>query len=285
MTAIESSPALTDAFARLAADDPEMTPEEMSDKLYGAYLRVKRLLEILPRGVRTKSTAMISDCDLTEPASIALALVFSTDFLKEETDENDNDDKEEEPIVVVKGSIIKAQPDRRVPIAPPPPPAQAAPARVLGVKESLLADKRVTHTARAVNAESAGTLLSAKARVLALARKVIDEAGAIAAFTPGFASGRHWAPIGGQPTTGSAAYSRWNKKYRGLGYCTMVPVYIDERPVTSAEIWRQRKDNALEIEKHLHRSLGDLPLYSAREGGSEPGFSKSTKFYVYVAIK
>lgn len=169
-------------------------------------------------------------------------------------------------------------------LAPPVPVERRS------VKKSLMADKRVLMTATAVNAESKGTREEKLARVLERAQQVLlDSGAALTLFTPGFASGKHWAPIGRQPTTGSAAYSRHNCKYHALGYKTLVPVYIDERPVVGEPLWQERKAFALEVEKHLHQHLrNDAALrafYDGREGGAEPAYSPTTHFYVYVAIK
>lgn len=158
------------------------------------------------------------------------------------------------------------------------------------VKRSLMADARLMLTAQAVSAESAGTRDEKLARVLERAVQVLTSSGTLLQlFTPGFASGKHWAPAAGLPTTGSAAYSRHNSKYHALGYSTLVPVYIDERPVVGEALWLERKEFALDVEKHLHRHFKNderfKGKYAGRQGGAEPAYSSTTRFYIYVAIK
>lgn len=163
-----------------------------------------------------------------------------------------------------------------------------APAGKRPVKQLLLADPRTAMTAAAVQATTI-TLEEKQERALARVLQVLKEADKpLAKITPGFASGKHWLPTKGLPTSGSAAYSRFNTKYCAQGYTTLVPIYIDERPVTGSSIWQERKDVAVAIEKFLHRSLAESAdykaLYIAREGGSEPAFSATTHFYVYLAL-
>lgn len=169
----------------------------------------------------------------------------------------------------------------------PPPPSQKRP-----VKKALLhGDPRLTATSLAVNAASPHTGEKLIELVLARADAVLADSRAagerLAAITPGFASGKHWSPTGGKNTTGSAAYSRFNKKYYALNYKTLVPLYVDERQSSGEDNWNQHKDAALAIEKRLHRHLKSAypDLFIACEGGSEPGYSSTTRFYVYLALK
>jgi hypothetical protein len=168
---------------------------------------------------------------------------------------------------------------------PPPTPIERR-----SVKKSLMNDQRLLMMAAAVSAETKGTREEKLARVLERTVQVLLDSGRnLALFTPGFASGKHWAPAGRLPTTGSAAYSRFNCKYYALGYKTLVPVFIDERPVVGETLWQERKAFALEVEKHLHQQFKSLDKfnekYDGREGGAEPTYSPTTRFYVYVAIK
>lgn len=226
-----------------------------------AVERTEQLLNALPARQRRALLARMSDIDFDDMSTseIASTILFTDKLIKdEESVGGESDSNSGSPKIVAKRNV----------------------------KARLLADKRLTQMSAAVNAESKGTLDEKKQLVLRYAQRVIDDAGkSLSTLTPGFASGKHWAPVSGLPTTGSAAYSRYNTKYYDLGYVTLVPLYIDERPVSSESIWSQRKDDALEIEKFLHRSLGKHALYEAREGGSEPKFSKTTKFYVYLALK
>ena len=159
------------------------------------------------------------------------------------------------------------------------------------VKQALLADARTAETSAAVNAGAAKlTLDEKKSRVLERALRILAASGtSLAAMTPGFASGKYWLPGAGRPTSGSAAYSRYNVKYYALGHQTLVPLYIDERDVTSREIWQQRKQEALEIEKHLHTALSQHAVhgrfYEGQEGGAEPKYSATTHFFVYLAVR
>lgn len=235
---------------------------DLQQQLCLALERTEQLLTALPARQRRALLTRISDIDFDDMSTreIASTILFSDKLIKDDESAGggESDSNSGSPKVLAKRNV----------------------------KARLVADKRLVQMSAAVNAESKGTLDEKKQLVLRYALRVIDDAGkCLEKLTPGFASGKHWAPVSGLPTSGSASYSRFNTKYYDLGYITLVPLYYDERPVSSEAIWSQRKDDALEIEKFLHRSLGKHALYEAREGGSEPKFSKTTKFYIYLALK
>lgn len=235
---------------------------DLQHQLCIALERTEQLLNALPARQRRALLTRMSDLDFDDMSTreIASTILFSDKLVKDDESGTggESDSNSASPKVAAKRNV----------------------------KARLLADKRLTQMSAAVNAESKGTLDEKKQLVLRYAERLIDDAGkSLEKLTPGFASGKHWAPVSGLPTSGSASYSRFNTKYFDLGYITLVPLYYDERPVTSETIWAQRKDDALEVEKFLHRALGKHALYEAREGGSEPKFSKTTKFYVYLALK
>jgi hypothetical protein len=169
-------------------------------------------------------------------------------------------------------------------------PASAATAeKQESIKEELLrtGGTLLTEISAAVSAESvhSGDVLIQHviARAEAVLKKVDKDS--LTAITPGSASGKYWVPAGGRGTSGSAAYSRYKTKYHRLGYKTLVPLYYDERPCANEDIWLKRKDVAGAIEKALHRHFKSDALYSGSEGGKEPAYSSTTRFYVYLAIK
>lgn len=215
-----------------------------------ARKRITTLLDVLPEEALTKALARVTNHDFSKSTSAEIVAILLT----------------------------------RVDLAAPAPVVKRS------VKAALLADARTLATAAAVHADANLTLDEKKARVLAHALHVLEASGGkLVKVTPGFASGKHWAPEGKLPTSGSAVYSRFNVKYFALGYQALVPLYVDERAVASKAIWQQRKTEALEIEKHLHTVLEAHEQYKTRyegqEGGAEPAYSATTHFYVYLAIK
>lgn len=172
----------------------------------------------------------------------------------------------------------------------------SAPATAVAEKQESIKDKllrtggtRLTALSHAVSGESPhddGKLIEfVLQRVDAVLAQSAKQGETLVQITPGAASGKHWAPTGSLGTNGSAAYSRFKNKYNKLGFTTLVPLYFDERPCKSKEMWLSRKDFNGAVEKAVHRHLSKHQLYKGSEGGSEPGYSNSTHFYVYLAIK
>jgi hypothetical protein len=173
--------------------------------------------------------------------------------------------------------------------AAPPPAAAAAPAESIKSKLLRTGGERLTTLSAAVSAEAPHTGEDLHRLVIQRACVVLEQAAqngeVVELITPGFASGTHWAPVGRAGTAGSAAYSRYKNKYNKRNYKTLIPLFYDERPCTSKQIWQQRKDAAGAVEKALHRHFADNAHYRGSEGGGEPAYSNTTHFYVYLAIK
>lgn len=173
--------------------------------------------------------------------------------------------------------------------AAPPAAAAAAPAESIKSKLLRTGGERLTTLSAAVSAEAPHTGDDLHRLVIQRACAVLEQAAqkgeVVELLTPGFASGKHWAPVGSAGTAGSAAYSRYKNKYNKRNYKTLIPLFYDERPCTSKQIWEQRKDAAGAVEKALHRHFADDARHRGKEGGGEPAFSKTTHFYVYLAIK
>jgi hypothetical protein len=171
------------------------------------------------------------------------------------------------------------------------PAAAAAAAPAESIKSKLLrtGGERLTTLSAAISAEAPHTGDDLHRLVIQRACVVLEQAAqngeAIQFITPGFASGKHWAPVGRAGTAGSAAYSRYKNKYNKRNYKTLIPLFYDERPCTSKQIWEQSKDAAGAVEKALHRHFADDARHRGKEGGGEPAYSNTTHFYVYLAIK
>lgn len=232
--------------------------------------RVARFIKALPPGVRAKFLPRVLAHQTGEPAwekmsprDIALRLLH--------------------PALAAPAGVAERAP------ALAAAPQAAAPAESIKVKLLRTGGDRLTMLSAAVSAEAPHTGDELHKLVIRRACTVLEQAAqkgeVVELFMPGFASGKHWAPVGTTGTAGSAAYSRYKTKYNRLGYKTLIPLFYDERPCSSKSIWQQRKDSALALEKALHRHFSDVKGYRGTEGGAEPAFSASTHFYIYLAIK
>lgn len=173
--------------------------------------------------------------------------------------------------------------------AAPAPAAAAAPKESIKAKLLRVGGTRLTALSAAISAETPHSGEDLERLVIQRATAVLEQAAAggetILLLTPGFASGKHWAPVGRLGTNGSAAYSRYKGKYLKKGFKPPIPLFYDERPCASKAVWDQRKDVAVAIEKALHRHFAGDARYRGAEGGSEPTHSNTTHFYVYLALK
>lgn len=245
--------------------------------------RVERLLKAFPPAVRSRFLPRVLEqlpgddvpFGKMDPRALATRILFPSAPVAT--------NKADEPKKTTTAVTTKAAAGA----TPAPSVDKAAVPESIKAKLLRTGGARLTALSQAVSAETVHTTEKIVELVLKRVDALLAKAGeeALECVTPGAASGKYWAPGGTRGTAGSAAYARYKNKYNRLGYKTLIPLYFDERACKSEDVWLRRKDLARDIEKAVHRHLAKHPLYRGNEGGGEPGYSNTTHFYVYLAIK